>query len=478
MKIGLINTALNEDAPPLNLVYLATVLKENSFSQVKIIDHTFQRRNLYQEVKGLDCVGISAMTRYYNQACRIAKQIKNSSGIPVIIGGSHITTAINSLAPEFVLGVLGEGENIIVELCKSLYKEGGFNPARLKEISGLVYWDNGKLTKTPVAPLIDNLDDIPLPDFGLLDERYFRRKWIVWNETMGKSMKIITSRGCPYNCVFCASKQIWKIVRLHSAERIFKEVKDLVSRWGIDHIYIDDDLFIINKARLEQFANLMEQNGLSNKVAFFCSVRSNLLEEETCRLLKRIGVRVLNFGFESGSDRVLRYLKGDNITVESHKKAIHLCNKYGLKVWGSFMLGSPTETVGDMKKTIQFIDFAIANGCQRLGAFVSTPLPGTQLWEIAKKYGRVSDNMNWDLIDYGNCYEPLVLEPDINPDEFRRIFMEAMAKLDRMLIKDEGWKAIIFRYKKVMRKIRDDPKRAFLLFKNIIFARSDISTPK
>jgi radical SAM superfamily enzyme YgiQ (UPF0313 family) len=372
------------------------------------------------------------------------------------------------------LGVIGEGENIIVELCKSLYREGSFTTQQLKEICGLVYWDNGKLTKTPIAPLIDNLDDIPLPDFGLLDKHYFRRKWIVWNETMGRSMKIITSRGCPYNCVFCASKQIWKIVRLHSAERIFKEVKELVSRWDIDHIYIDDDLFIINKARLEQFAELMEQNGLSNKVAFFCSARTDLLDETVCQILRRIGVRALNFGFESGSDRVLRYLKGDNILVESHRKALDLCNKYGFKVWGSLMLGSPTETIEDMRKTSQFIDFAITHGCQRLGAFVATPLPGTEFWEIAKKYGRVSDNMNWDLIDYGNCYQPLVLEPNINPDEFRKIFAEITVKLDRLLVKDQGWKTIILRYRKVMRKIRDDPKRAFTMFKNIFFEKSNI----
>lgn len=477
MKIGLINTALNEDAPPLNLVYLATVLRLNGFSEVKIIDHTFRRRSLYREVKGFDCIGISAMTRYYNKACRIAKQIKESTGIPVIIGGSHITTASSSLSPNFVLGIIGEGESIIVELCQSLYQEGSFNAERLKEICGLVYWDNGKLTKTPAAPLIDNLDDIPLPDFGLLDEHYFRRKWIIWNETMGRSMKIITSRGCPYNCVFCASKRIWKVVRLHSAERIFKEAKELVSRWGIDHIYIDDDLFIINKARLEQFAELMEQNmALSNKVAFFCSARTDLLDETVCQILRRIGVRALNFGFESGSDRVLRYLKGDNIAVESHRKALDLCNKYGFKVWGSLMLGSPTETIEDMRKTSQFIDFAITHGCQRLGAFVATPLPGTEFWEIARQSGKVSDDMNWDLIDYGNCYKPLVLEPNINPDEFRKIFAEITVKLDRLLVKDKGWKTIILRYRKVIYKILDNPKRAFTMFKNIFFRKSNIST--
>ncbi len=455
----------------MNLVYLATVLRLNGFSEVKIIDHTFQHRSLYREIQGLDCVGISAMTRYYNKACGIARQIKKAKDIPLVIGGSHITTAFNSLSPDFALGVIGEGENTIVEFCRTLNQEGIFVPEQLKRICGLVYWENAKLVKTPEAELIDNIDDIPMPDSSLLDRNYFRKKWIFWDETMGRSMKIITSRGCPYNCVFCASRKIWKIVRLHSAERIFQEVNELWGRWGVDHIYIDDDLFIINKDRLQKFAEFMEKAGLSNRVSFFCSARTDLLDEAMCQILKRIGVKVLNFGFESGNGRVLGYLKAGSITVESHKQAILLCKKYGLRVWGSLMLGSPTETIDDMKKTIEFIDFAIANGCQRLGAFVATPLPGTEFWEVAKGRGKVGDNMNWDLIDYANSYRPLLLEPNIDSGEFRKIFDAVTAKLDRMLLKDKGWKALILRYRKVMRRVIENPKRAFFLLKNILYQK-------
>jgi radical SAM superfamily enzyme YgiQ (UPF0313 family) len=120
LKIGLVNTALNEDAPPLNLVYLATALRSNGFSEVKIIDHTFKHKNLNREIKEIGCVGISAMTRYYNQARSIARHIKERIDIPVILGGSHITTASNSLSPEFTLGVIGEGENVLVDVCRVL----------------------------------------------------------------------------------------------------------------------------------------------------------------------------------------------------------------------------------------------------------------------------------------------------------------------------------------------------------------------
>ena len=140
------------------------------------------------------------------------------------------------------------------------------------------------------------------------------------------------------------------------------------------------------------------------------------------------------------------------------------------------MLGSPAETIDDMKKTIEFIDFAMANGCQRLGAFVATPLPGTEFWETAKERGKVKDDMNWDLVDYANSCQPLLLNPDIDPVEFRKIFQAVTAKLDRMLLKNESWKALIFRYRKVMRRIMEDPRRASFLLKNILFHKIKFKT--
>lgn len=460
MKIGFINTALNEDAAPINLVYLATALKLAGVSEVKIIDHTFSKGDLGKQIHGLDCVGISAMTRYYNEARAIAAKLKKITDIPVIIGGSHITTVPDSLSGEFDLGVIGEGERTIVELCRLLRSDGSFLPESLKQVPGIVYRHAGKLLKTPQMPLVSELDDIAMPDFNFLDRNYFKRKWIIWSGKNGRSMKIMTSRGCPYHCIFCASQKIWKTVRLHSAERIFREVKTLFDLWGVDHIYIDDDLFIIDKTRLEKFGALMEKEGLNGKIAFFCSVRSNLLDDRTCLVLKKIGAKVLNFGFESGSDRLLKRLKGGDISVATHKNAIALCNSHGLAVWGSFMMGSPGETIADMEETAQFIEYAVKNGCKRLGLFVASPLPGTEFWEIAFNRGSVSMEMNWDLIDYANSARPLLLDPDVDQGRFRKIFNALTAKADRLMFKDAGWQAIILRSRKAVGKLLAEPKRA------------------
>ncbi|MFQ5903448.1 MAG: hypothetical protein ACE5JO_07145, partial [Candidatus Binatia bacterium] len=174
-----------------------------------------------------------------------------------------------------------------------------------------------------------------------------------------------------------------------------------------------------------------------------------------------------SFGFETGSNKVLRYLKGGNVTVEDHKNAIWLCREYGIKVYGSLMFGSPTESIDDMKETQRFIDFAIENKCNKIWAFVLTPLPKTPIWEIAKQRGKVSDNMDWDLLDWNSCENPMLLEPDIDLDEFKAIFKEATAKLDKAWMKDKWLRTLMLDFRRVWRKLKENPSRGLTIFKNV-----------
>lgn len=468
MKIGLLNTGLDETAPPLNLAYLAASLKSKGFNEVKIIDRTFYPwRNLLKEIKGCDLIAISAITKFYKRACRMAEIIKKSSSIPVIIGGVHISMSPLSLSPDFALGVAGEGEDKIVEICESFSREGNFLHEKLKEIPGLVYREGARLIETEAQPPIENVDNIPMPDFSLLDRHYFRKKWINWSERRGRSMHIITSRGCPYTCVFCAATRFWKKTRFYSPGRVFDEVNELVYKWGIDHIYIDDDLFLGDKKRLREITGLLHRGNLTGKIMFSCTGRTNLLDDETCRILKKMGVKSLNFGFESGSDRVLKYLKGDNIRVEDHKKAIRLCNRHGFKVYGSLMLGSPAETAEDMEKTLDFMDFAIKNKCHKIFTFVATPLPGTPFWEIAKTRHKVSDEMDWDKLDLNSYDNHMLLNPDVELSEFKKLFNKATRKANKAWMKDKWLKTLILERGKVIRRTLDNPARAFGMFKDV-----------
>ena len=471
MKIGLINTALDENSPPINLVYLATVLKENGFNEIKIIDQTYNKRSIIDQVIGLDYVGISAMTKYYNRAIGIAKSIKSQIDIPCIVGGVHITAVPSSLSPYFSLGVIGEGERTICNIFRAIRKKGNIPSTKiLKEIPGILYWDKGDKIQTRSSKLIRDIDDIPIPDFGLLDDNYFKKKWIGWAEKTGRVMHITTSRGCKYSCLFCSTKRFWKTSRFHSAERVFAEINELVNRWGIDHIMIDDDLFLADRVRIERLANLIYESRLCDKVAFSCNARTNLIDEDMCRELKKMNMKLMNFGFESGSDKVLKYLKGGSVTVRDHKNAIRLCREYGIKVYGSVIFGSPTETIDDMKETINFIDFTIENKCSKIWAFVMTPFPSTPMWEIAKKKGKVTDDMNWDLLDLENYKTPMLLEPDIDIEEFTSILKKVIAKLDKSWMRHKWLKTVILDFRRTWRKVKERPMRAVAMFKNIFLS--------
>lgn len=472
MKIGLVNLVPDEDAPPINLAHLATCLMNTGLKKIKIIDPTYEKKIFFDQICELDLVGISSMTPSYSKAIKLAKQIKKECNIPIIIGGTHISLVPESLTREFSIGIIGEGEQALVELCHIFEQYAEFPVSKLTNVAGLVYWLGDKIIQTPPLRQMENLDDLPIPNFELLSKQYFDESWIDWSGRVGVSMHISTSRGCPYNCVFCSGKRFWQTTRFRSVPKTLVEIKELITRYGVDHIVIDDDLFLSNKRRLNEFARLMEEDNLSGRVVFLCNARSNLIDDDICMTLKRIGVRSMNFGFESGSNKILKYLKGYNVTVEQNKNAIKLCREYDFEVSGNLIFGSPAETIEDMIETLKFMDFAIKMGCYKIGAFVLTPLPGTPMWDIAKARGLVNDNMDWDLLSFYNYKNGMLLDPKIERERFEALFKMVRNKSYRAWLTNRNrWRKML-RYdtRRVLRKVIEDPTRALVMCKNLFQA--------
>ena len=213
MNIGLVNLFPDEDAPPINLVYLGTYLEKSGFNNVRIIDSTYESRDFFKQILQCDIIGISSMTQSYNKAIILAKEIKKEHDIPLIIGGPHISLLPSSLSIEFTVGVIGEGEQTMVDICKVFNKQGYLNSNNLYDIPGIVYWSEGKRITTMPRKQIEFLDDLPMLSFKLLNEQYFKKRWIDWSGRVGISMHISTSRGCPYNCIFCSGTRLWKKTR-------------------------------------------------------------------------------------------------------------------------------------------------------------------------------------------------------------------------------------------------------------------------
>ena len=366
---------------PLGLGYLCSYLKEYAGFQGTVIEEDLGDLLAHRP----DVVGISSTTLDMQLARNYARRVKRELGVPVLLGGVHITTLPRSLPEEFDVGVIGEGEETLRELVELFRREGAFPPAVLQRVPGLCYRENGRIRMTAARELIKDLDRIPLPDRDALGYH-------------GGATYMLTSRGCPYRCRFCASRVHWgKRFRCFSARKVVEEIGELVERYHTESIHLFDDVFVANRSRLEEIARLARERGLDKKVSLSCAVRAEAADESLIETLKSMNVVRVTFGAESNSARVLSYLKRGRATPEANQRAVDLCWRGGLQVGLSFIKGVPGETLNDIFKTYDFIfenirarkiDIADVNDL--------APFPGTEIWDIAKARGLVAEDMDWD----------------------------------------------------------------------------------
>jgi radical SAM superfamily enzyme YgiQ (UPF0313 family) len=329
-------------------------------------------------------VGISSVSQNFGLAQDYAQKA-HERGLPVIMGGVHISFLPHTLSKAMDVGCVGEGEDTIVDLMQIFLARQSFPPADLAGIQGIVYRDtDGVLHQTLARKGRVDLDSLPMPDRDILP---------ITSHTY-----MFTSRGCPYRCQFCASSRFWNEVRFFSAERVVTEIELLINCYQVKFISFFDDLFVVDKQRFERIVELLEHKKIAGTVKFSCSVRANTVTESVVQGLKRMGVVSVGMGLESGNQRVLSWLKGAGITVEQNYAAVKLLNRYGIIPNASFVIGSPDETRDEMLDTLAFIK---KSGVGLFDAYNLTPFPGTPVWEIALRKGVVSEdeNMQWEKLN-------------------------------------------------------------------------------
>lgn len=397
-----------ESTEQLGILYLASSLGRY-FSEkeleIKVTYGPFSDSTL-DELRP-DVVGLSSVSQNYHIAQRYAK-LSKSRGIPIITGGVHISTLPHTLTGDMDVGVINEGEDTIVELMRIFMEDRAFTGKKLSGVNGIVYHDGARVVKTPLRERVKDLDTLPMP----ARELFYHPK-----------RGILTSRGCPYDCEFCFSKPFWgKMVRFFSPEYVVKEMTDIAERLGVAQISIYDDLFTANKPRFKKMVQLIREAGLHEKISFGCNLRPNEVTDEVAELLKSINVTNVFLGVESGNQRVLEYLKKQACTVEQNYNAIRTLKKYGIVTHAGFILGSPDETGEEMMDTYNFICKSKIDLCYPV---VLTPLPGTPVWERAKKRGLVSDDMDWSVLrlefDEVHNRHPFMSET-LTREEFLRIY--------------------------------------------------------
>lgn len=331
-----------------------------------------------------DIVGISSVSQNFNIAQKLS-EFYGSRGIPVIIGGIHITVLPESLPRSALAGCIGEGEQTFAEILQ-LFHEGKLQE-KIGGAAGLVYWKGSELIYTATRRPLDNLDEIPLPERSHMK--------------IGSHAHMFTSRGCPYRCVFCASTRFWDKLRFHSAEYVANEIEFLYTNYHVKIISFFDDLFVANFERMKMLKDILEEKHLLGKIKYTTNCRANLVTVELAKLLKSLGVVSIGLGLESGDAETLRFLKTGNVTVEQNHQAINIIKSEGIFANASFVIGSPNESEKQVMATYRFIK---NSRLDLFDIYFLTPYPGTPIWDIALKKGIVSNDMpDWSRLDV-NAY--------------------------------------------------------------------------
>lgn len=403
-KVALIIPGRNPDfavCEPLNIGVIASNLEKHGH-QVKIIDELAGEDVKKELVKFRPQIaGITATTPQAEDAYRVAGLAKKM-GMLTVMGGNHASVMPQEALQYVDIVVKGEGEIAMLNIIKNKITEG------------MVTCD-----------YIKDLDIIPPPSRHLMKmDFYLRTKdklpdtylYFVPPET--KTAQIITSRGCPFACTFCHNSWRGLPYRFHSPQRVIKEITDLVEKYNIGALFfIEDDLFA-NKKRLAKICEMMKERKF--RFIWGCNSRVDHIERDILKTAKEVNLKQVTFGFESGSQKVLDSLN-KRTTVEQNKRAIELCKELDILVNGTFMIGSPDETLDDIKKTQ---DFILENDIDSVGLCITTPFPGTEIWNWCEQRGLIPDKLKWPDFNYQKI--PILATETITKKELEKQYIKTL----------------------------------------------------
>ena len=374
---------------PLSLLYIATYLNQNGH-KAEVVDceaEGVSLENLEEKIKvgNYDCVGVAMLTPLYSQAVNICKLVKKiNSNIKTIVGGSHPTLRSKGTVDDeesIDVAAIGEAELTFLDLLDAF--EG---KKELKDVDGIVFRIGKEVIQNKERQKIQDLDLLPIPDRSLINMSLYRPSVSYYRRL--PAYTIITTRGCPYRCTFCATAKTG--YRMHSVERVVAEMKMLVEDYGAKEILIRDDTFTLNRQRTVDLCNAIIERGLNKKISWDGITRANLVDKELLIKMKQAGCWGMHFGVEGGTQKLIDGIKKDT-TLDAIENAFRLCREVGINTRAYMMLGMPGSTKEDDMATIEFAKKIDPDWAQFT---ICTPYPGTQMYDEQVKVGNVSSD--WD----------------------------------------------------------------------------------
>ncbi len=433
---------VKSSSPPIGVLSLAAVARDKGH-EVHFVDAlalAYTLDMILDDAKDIapDLICLTSMTISIDSAGAVAMELrKHLPGTPIILGGVHVSALPERTMreiPALDIGVLGEGELTFMEILERLEGDRDFSG-----VKGIVLRaGDGELVITEPREFIKNLDDLPFPAWDLTDiSRNYRLS--AYGTTADRSAGLITSRGCPGKCIFCDQSSFGRRFRAHSAAYVVDQIEMLHREKGIADFLFYDDLFVANRRRLTQVCNMIKERGMD--ITWSCCSRVDYIHADTLSLMKESGCWLIEFGIESGSQKILDFLQ-KRITKDQVREAIRMTRAAGIKTKGNFIFGNPLETSESLEETI---DFAIEIGIDYFQHTFMSPLPGSQLYDIAAEYGEFDPDwkkMNTFAINFiptGMTREELI---GFSKKAWRRFYLRPRVILNE-LRKIKDWESFM-----------------------------------
>ena len=386
---GWLEAAVNYRKPPLGLAYLAAHIRNKYPADIRIYDaHALNKSEddvaRYAETFAPDIVGITVVTPTLAFARKAAIMIRRAfPQIPIIFGGPHVSALPFENLDVADVCVIGEGEETFLELVQSYSRGSG-----LREIKGIAFKENGRIVKTDDRGLIEDLDTISFPARDLLPQVFFTHVYPYPCDTT-RTITLITSRGCNFKCNFCANEFMWKgRTRYRSLDNVFAEIEHLVGHYRCGFLYLYDDNFTSDPARVIEFSR--RKRKYFPKLKWFCYCRADSLSNAMLEEMKAAGCAEVQVGVESGDDDVLAGCN-KRMKTETVSRAFQLLKQNKINQWATFIIGNQNDTRSSIEKTIRF---ALKLDPTYVSFMFLSPLPGTESFRALSAAGAIT-TYNW-----------------------------------------------------------------------------------
>jgi radical SAM superfamily enzyme YgiQ (UPF0313 family) len=418
--------------PHTGLFYIATMLKQNGYD-IRVFDCNFLDFDIYKilEEEKPWVVGISCFSASYSEAMKIAKFAKEKTGAITVIGGVHVSmTGEKVLQNSFIdFAVIGAGEYPFLQLIQAI-----INNSSTKNISGLGFKEDGSIMINTYQHISD-LDKLPFPNYGL------------GNISRMTSYPLVTSRGCPHNCIFCcecrATNKKW-IAR--SPENIIEEIMLAQQNYSPKEFVIIDENFSLDIKRAKEFCLQLINKKLNITWSVDGGLRADNTDKEMFLLMKKSGCKRVTFGIESTNEEVFKHLKKGE-TLEDIKNAIIWAAESEIERIGFFIIGLPYSTFRSDMQSLEFIKRFRLNSAVYS---IATPYYGTELYDWVKNYACLLREPIDNSMALGLNIEPFFEMPNFRKSHIKKAYVVCNLRMKKYFFMDCRMKLLIKDFIKIL----------------------------